>query len=120
MCLLAVCLFSLKKCLLPILLKDFFFFLILFIIGCAGSSPAHGEQWLLSSLGAQASYCSGFSCCRAQVLGPVGSVVVARGLSCPKACGTFPDEGSNPYSLHWQALDHQGSPKLLFFTDTKY
>ena len=24
------------------------------------------------------------------------SVVVVRGLSCPEACGIFPDEGSNP------------------------
>ena len=33
--------------------------------------------------------------------------------SCPVACGIFPDQGSNPCLLHWQAdslpLDHQGS-----------
>ena len=43
------------------------------------------------------------------------SVVVAHGLSCSVACGIFPDQGSNPYPLHWQAdsqpLDHEGSPK---------
>ena len=42
------------------------------------------------------------------------SVVVARGLSCSAACGIFPDQGSNPCPLHWQAdsqqLRHQGSP----------
>ena len=45
------------------------------------------------------------------------SVVVAHGLSCSAACGIFPDQGSNPYPLHWQAdsqpLRHQGSP--IFF-----
>ena len=44
-----------------------------------------------------------------------GSVVVAHGLSCSAACGLFPDQGSNPCPLHWQAdsqpLRHQGSPK---------
>ena len=90
MCLLAICLSSLEKCLLPILLKDFFlsnfiYFWRCWVFACSRRAGA------LSSLGAQASYCSGFSCCRAQALGHVGSVVVARGLSCPKACGTFPD-----------------------------
>ena len=33
----------------------------------------------------------------------VGSVVVAHGLCCCKTCGIFPDQGSNPYPLHWQA-----------------
>ena len=32
-----------------------------------------------------------------------GSVVVAHGLSCSAACGIFPDQGSNPCPLHWQA-----------------
>ena len=32
-----------------------------------------------------------------------GSVVVAHGLSCSEACGIFPDQGSNPCPLHWQA-----------------
>ena len=43
-----------------------------------------------------------------------GSVVVAHGPSCSAACGIFPDQGSNPCPLHWQAdsqpLCHQGSP----------
>ena len=43
-----------------------------------------------------------------------GSVVVAHGPSCSAACGIFPDQGSNPCPLHWQAdsqpLHHQGSP----------
>ena len=43
-----------------------------------------------------------------------GSVVVAHRPSCSAACGIFPDQGSNPCLLHWQAdsqpLHHQGSP----------
>ena len=43
-----------------------------------------------------------------------GSIVVAHGPSCSAACGIFPDQGSNPCPLHWQAdsqpLRHQGSP----------
>ena len=42
-----------------------------------------------------------------------GSTGVAHGLSCPMACGIFPDKGLNPCFLHWQAdslpLSHQGS-----------
>ena len=34
------------------------------------------KQGLLSSCGARASHCGGFSCCGAQALGHVGSVVV--------------------------------------------
>ena len=47
-----------------------------------------------------------------------GSVVVAHGPSCSAARGIFPDQGSNPCPLHWQAdsqpLRHQGSPKEIF------
>ena len=32
-----------------------------------------------------------------------GSVAVVHGLSCFKACGIFPDQGSNLHLLHWQA-----------------
>ena len=45
-----------------------------------------------------------------------GSVVVAHGSSCSAASGIFPDQGSNPCPLHWQAdsqaLCHQESPAL--------
>ena len=47
-----------------------------------------------------------------------GSVVVAHGPSRSAACGIFPDQGSNPRPLHWQAdsqpLRHQGSPSFLY------
>ena len=46
------------------------------------------------------------------------SIVVVQGLSCSEAHRIFPDQGSNPYLLHWQAdslpLSHQGSPSSSF------
>ena len=52
-----------------------------------------------------------------------GSVVVAHGPSCSAACGIFPDQGSNPCPLHWQAdsqpLRHQGSPGGMFNVQLK-
>ena len=35
--------------------------------------------------------------------GAQASVVVAHRLCCPTACGIFPDQGSNPCPLRWQA-----------------
>ena len=40
---------------------------------------------------------------RLQQLWRTGSVVVARRLNCSAARGIFPDQGSNPCPLHWQA-----------------
>ena len=48
-----------------------------------------------------------------------GSIVLVHRLSCSVARGIFPDPGSNPCLLHWQAdslpLSHQGSPLSVFF-----
>ena len=49
------------------------------------------------------SRCAGLSLSRPLLLRSAGSVVVAHGLSCSAACGIFPDQGSNPCPLHWQA-----------------
>ena len=59
----------------------------------AGASPAaeHGLPGAQASVAAAA----GLWC--------TGSVVVAHRLSCSAACGIFPDQGSNPCLLHWQA-----------------
>ena len=69
--------------------------------------PSCRERGVLSSSGARASHCGGFSCCRVQALGAQASVVTARGLghagsvavahrpSCLVACEIFPDQGSN-------------------------
>ena len=47
------------------------------------------------------------------------SIVVVPGLSGSRACGTFPDQGLNPYPLHWQVnshpLYHQGNPLEVCF-----
>ena len=47
-----------------------------------------------------------------------GSAIVAHGPSRSAACGIFPDQGSNPCPLRWQAdsqpLRHQGSPRTSF------
>ena len=51
---------------------------------------------------------------RAQQLQLTASVVMILGLSCSTACGIFPEQGSNPCTMHWQVdsypLHHQGSP----------
>ena len=94
---------------------------------------------ILSSCGASASHCSGFSCCRAWALGvrtsavaacglkiaaacglqSTGSVVVAHRLTCPAACGILvPPPGMEPASsalqggfLHWTSRE---IPRLDF------
>ena len=99
---------------------NFYLFIYLFI-GCIGSSLLCAGFLQLQRAGvtlrysARASHCGGFSCCGARALGAWASVVVARGLqsagsvivahrlSCSMACGIFPDQGSNPCPLHWQA-----------------
>ena len=73
---------------------------------------------------------SGFSYCGARTRGAqasvvvvpelwsTGSAVVAQGLSCSEARGTFLDQGSDLSLLHWQVdslpLSHRGSPYCGF------
>ena len=49
-----------------------------------------------------------------------GPAIVAHGPSRSAACESFPDQGSNPCPLHWQAdsqpLRHQGSPSSQFLS----
>ena len=80
-----------------------------------------GLSLVAASGGHSSSRCTGLSLSRPLLLRSTGSrhagsVVVAHGLSCSTACGIFPDQGSNPCPLHWQAdsqpLHHQGSPNL--------
>ena len=85
--------------------KNLFIYLFLAALGlrcCVQAFSSCGKRGLFflavpSLLIAVASLC-----CRAQALGACASVVVALGLSCSSACGIFPDQGSNPCSLHWQ------------------
>ena len=80
-----------------------------------------GLSLVVASRGHSSSRCAGLSLSRpllfwSTVSSRAGSVVVAHGPSCSVACGIFPDQGSNPCPLHWQAdsqpLRHQGSPPL--------
>ena len=92
-------------------------------VAAHGLSPA-------AELGLYCCACA-FSSCRAGAMlqlqrtglavGTPGSVVAAYRLSHCVACETFPDQGSNLCSLHWQVdslpLDHQGSPKRILFKE---
>ena len=81
-----------------------------------------GLSPVAASGGHSSSRCAGLSLSRALLLRSTGSrragsVVVAHGPSRSTACGIFPDQGSNPCPLHWQAdsqpLRHQGSPQYI-------
>ena len=70
-----------------------FFKTVYLISGCfAWAFSSHGEWGLLSSSGAWASHCSGFSCFGVQDLSTWASVAVARWLSCSVAYGIFLDQ----------------------------
>ena len=82
-----------------------------------------GLSLVVASGGHSSSQCAGLSLSRPLLLRSTGSkragsVVVAHRPSCSEACEIFPDQGSNPCPLHWQAdsqpLCHQGSPKAYF------
>ena len=83
-----------------------------------------GLSLVAASGGHSSSRCTDLSLSRPLLLWSTGSrragsVVVAHGPSCSAARGIFPDRGSNPCALHWQAdsqpLRHQGSPTIYFF-----
>ena len=71
------------------------------------------EQGLLSSCGAPSSHCCGTQALdRAQRL----QQLTVHGLSCPAACGIFPNQGSNPcpHIGRW-ILNHQTTKKVPIF-----
>ena len=83
-----------------------------------------GLSLIAASGGHSSLRCAGLSLSRPLLLRSTGSrragsVVVAHGPSCSVACGIFPDQGSNPCPLRWQAdsqpLRHQGSPARYIF-----
>ena len=98
----------------------FFFFFWL----CWVFISVRGLPLVVASGGHSSSRCAGLSLSRPLLLRSTGSrrtgsVVVAHGPSRSAACGIFPDQGSNPCPLNWQAdsqpLRHQGSPGLCYF-----
>ena len=108
-------------------IQAFFFFLFLknlfiYFWLCWVFVSVRGLSLVAASGGHSSSRCAGLSLSRPLLLrstgsGHAGSVVVAHGPSCSVAYGIFPDQGSNPCPLHWQAdsqpLRHQGSPQAF-------
>ena len=105
--------FFLFVCFFIFIFYFFYFWLCWVFVSVRGLS-------LVSASGVHSSSrCAGLSLSRPLLLRSTGSrrtgsVVVAYGPSCSVACGIFPDQGSNPCPLCWQAdsqpLHHQGSP----------
>ena len=102
----------------------FIYFYIYFWL-CWVFVSVRGLPLVAAKGGHSSSRCAGLSLSRPLLLRSTGSrragsVVVAHGPSCSAACGIFPDQGSNPCALHWQAdsqtLRHQGSPTYVFFS----
>ena len=106
----------------PLFLYKFiylFIYLFIYFWLCWAFVSVRGLSLVVASGGHSSSRCVGLSLLRSLLLRSTGSrragsVVVAHGPSCSVACGIFPDQGSNPCPLHWQAdsqpLHHQGSP----------
>ena len=91
---------------------NYLFMAVLVLRFCARAFSSCGK-WRPSS-----SQCVGLPLSRTPLLRSTGSrhagsAIVAHGPSRSAACGIFPDQGSNPCPLHWQAdsqpLRHQGS-----------
>ena len=96
----------------------FIYFFIYFWL-CWVFISVQGLSLVVASGGHSSSRCASLSLSRPPLLRSTGSrragsVIVAHGPSRSAACGIFPDQGSNPCPLHWQAnsqpLHHQGSP----------
>ena len=105
----------------PGFFKSYFLFIYLFIYLWLSwvFVSVRGLSLVAASGGHSSSRCAGFSLSRPLLLRSTGSrrsgsAIVAHGPSRSTACGIFPDQGSNPCRLHWQAdsqpLRHQGSP----------
>ena len=96
----------------------FNFYLFIYLWLCWVFVSVRGLSLVAASGGHSSSQCAGLSLSRPLLLQSTGSrragsAIVTHGPSCSAACGIFPDQGSNPCPLHWQAdsqpLCHQGS-----------
>ena len=101
----------------------FKFYLFIYLWQCWVPVSVRGLSLVVASGGYSSSRCTGLSLLRPLLLRSTGSrrtgsVVVAHGPSRSAACGIFPDQGSNPCALHWQAdsqpLHRQGRPCPFF------
>ena len=108
---------SIFKCLIFIFILTFIC-LFIYLWLCWVFVSVRGLSLAAASGRHSSSRCAGLSLSQ-PLLRSAGSVIVAHGPSCSAACGIFPDQGSNPCPLHWQAdsqpLRHQGSPKMPYF-----
>ena len=109
-------------------LYSYFIYLFIYFLAVLGLWFVRGLSPVVASGGHYSSRCAGLSLSRPLPLRGTGSrragsVVVAHRPSCSVACGIFPDQGSNPCVLHWQAdsqpLRHQGSPQILILNRVK-
>ena len=100
-----------------------FIYLLTYLWLCWVFVSVRGLSLVAASGGHSSSQCAGLSLSWPLLLRSTGSrragsAIVAHGPSRSVACGIFPDQGSNPCPLHWQAdfqpLRHQGSPVCLF------
>ena len=108
--------------------KFIYYLFIIYVWLCWVVVSVRGLSLVAASGGHSSSRCAGLSpswplLLRSTGSRRAGSVIVAHGPSRSAACGIFPDQGSNPCPLHWQAdsqpLRHQGSPRAHFrFKDT--
>ena len=86
-------------------LYPFIYLFLLAVLGihcCALAFSSCSKKGLLSTCGARASHCGGFSYCKHGLWGAWASAIVVHRLSCSVACGIFPDQGENPCPQHWQ------------------
>ena len=104
-------------------IPTFLFYLFIYLWLCWIFLSVRGLSLVAASGGHSSSRCAGLSLSRPLPLRGTGSrragsAVVAHGPSRSVAWGIFPDQGSNPCPLHWQADSqppcHQGSPIPTF------
>ena len=104
--------------------KIYLFIYLFYFWLCWVFVSVRGLSLVVASGGHSSSWCAGLSLLQPHLLRSTGSrragsVIVAHGPSCSAACGLFPDQGSNPCPLHWQAdsqpLRHQRSPELCSY-----
>ena len=94
-------------------------FMVVLSLRCCGRSfSGRGGQRLCFVTTCRSSHCGGFSCCKAQALSMRASVVMAYGLNCPTACRIFPEQGSNPCRLDWQADPNHWTAREVQHTHT--